>query len=80
MVREIYTDEDSKEFSKPKEIAMEKLFESESAKRREWVLLGKITMGYMSNFIAKIFVYILMLLRVQCHRNTSLFHLYIFYF
>ena len=41
-VREIYTDEESKDFVERKEIAVEKLFESESAKRRGWELLGKI--------------------------------------
>lgn len=43
-VREIYTDEEPKEFFGQKEIAVEKLFESESAIRHRWELLGKISM------------------------------------
>ena len=41
-VGEIYTDEEPKEFFGRKEIAVEKLFQSESAKRRGWELLGKV--------------------------------------
>ncbi|TFB09272.1 tetratricopeptide repeat protein [Candidatus Marinimicrobia bacterium MT.SAG.2] len=42
-VREIYTDEESKEFLERKESAVEKIFESKSAKRKGWILLGRIT-------------------------------------
>ncbi|MCH7819745.1 MAG: tetratricopeptide repeat protein [Candidatus Marinimicrobia bacterium] len=50
-VREIYTNEDPKEFFGRKEIAVEKLFESESAKRHRWVLLGKISMMTIATVI-----------------------------
>ncbi|MCH8272596.1 MAG: tetratricopeptide repeat protein, partial [Candidatus Marinimicrobia bacterium] len=42
-VREIYTDEESKEFLERKDSAVEKLFESESTKRKGWILFGRIT-------------------------------------
>ena len=50
-VRELYTDEEPKEFFERKEIAVEKLFESESAIRHRWELLGKISMMTIATVI-----------------------------
>ena len=64
-VREIYTNEESKEFFERKETAMEKLFEAESAKRGGWFLLSK--------FMAVISVILVVIIGFTMFRATQEF-------